>query len=163
MATICVKYSYPECVSGGDGSLTHVPIVAGISSQPPDLAVLATRPNIHVEGPDTVTVHVGPEAETEGAPSLVPSAREVFAHEQRLVPRSAGVARVNVGECSGHSVGRKAGVVPLRSSVGIVASATLHTRDVYKILFSIHRWSSQTKIDEMQTKLCDDDELKVAI
>ena len=77
-----------------------------------------------------MTVHMGPEAKTEGAPSLVLCAGEVFTHEQRLVSRSAGVTSVNVGECSGHSVGRKAGVVPLRSSVGIVASATLHTRDV---------------------------------
>ena len=77
-----------------------------------------------------MTIHVGPEAETQGPARLVSGAGEVLTHEQSLVPGSAGVASVNVGERSGHSVGGKASVVPLGPGVGIVTSATLQRHHI---------------------------------
>ena len=55
----------PEVVSGRDGRLAHVPVVAGVPGEAPDLPVLGPGPDINIERAHPVTKHVGPEPETE--------------------------------------------------------------------------------------------------
>ena len=54
------------------------------------------------------------------------SGGELLGHEERLVARPPGVARVNVGEGPRHAVGGEAGVITLWPRVGVVASTTLN-------------------------------------
>ena len=50
---------------------------------------------------------------------------ELLGHEERLVPRPPGVPRLDEGEGPSHAVGGEAGVVPLRTRVGVVTAAAL--------------------------------------
>ena len=52
---------YVESVRGGDRSLCHVPGVAGIAAEAPDLGVLAPRADVDVQVADASAEHVGPE------------------------------------------------------------------------------------------------------
>ena len=71
MSQIVTVNTDPEVVSGGDGGLAHVPVVPGVPGQPPDLPVLGTGPDIHIERAHPVTKHVRPEPETQRASSIL--------------------------------------------------------------------------------------------
>ncbi len=57
---------------------------------------------------------------------------EAYSHAKRdsLVAGSPGIAGVDVGKSAGDSVGGETGVVPLGSSVGVVAPSPLHHREI---------------------------------
>ena len=72
--------AHSEGLSGGDGSLTHVPVVPCVTSQAPDLPVLGLpAPHVDVERPDAVAVHVGPEPQAQRPSASWAGGRELLA------------------------------------------------------------------------------------
>lgn len=140
----------PEVVSGRDGRLAHVPVVAGVPGEAPDLPVLGPGPDIHIERAHPVTKHVGPEPETQRTTGILVNpdiivmtcytdirshldcGGELLGHEERLVAGPPGVTSVDVGEGAGHAVGGEAGVIPLGPRVRIITATALQ--------LNIHDW-----------------------
>ena len=76
-------WAHSKVLSGGDGSLAHVPVVAGVTSEAPDLPVLGlSSPDIDVERAHTMAVHVGPEPQTQGATAGLAGGGELLTLQQ---------------------------------------------------------------------------------
>ena len=83
MSQIVTVNTDPEVVRGGDGGLAHVPVVPGVPSEAPDLPVLALAPpHVDVQWADTMAVHVGPEPQTQRAPTGLAGGGELLTLQQ---------------------------------------------------------------------------------
>merc|ERR1719461_1214794 len=91
-----------------------------------------------------MAVHMGPEPQAQGSPAGWGGGRELFTLQQGGITWTARVSGVNVSEGSSHSVGGKAGVISLWSSVGIVAASSHFP---IKVSCRVIRELAQTRVE----------------